>query len=46
MEQKIALKDTKLRTQIHGKCNDMGIADENKQITLKPLFKNHKKTIH
>jgi hypothetical protein len=30
MEQKIALKDKKLRTQINGKCNDISSAAENK----------------
>jgi hypothetical protein len=30
VNQKLALKDKKLRTEINGKCNDIGSADENK----------------
>jgi hypothetical protein len=30
VKQKIALIDRKTRTQIHGKFNDIGSADENK----------------
>jgi hypothetical protein len=35
-------KDTRknLRTQINGKFNDISSADENKKITVEPLFKN------
>jgi hypothetical protein len=30
VKQKTALKDQKIRTQINGKLNDIGSADENK----------------
>jgi hypothetical protein len=38
----------RLRTQINGKYNNISSADKNKQqnITLEPLFKNNKNTIH
>jgi hypothetical protein len=45
IKKKIALKDKKFRTQIIGKLNDIGCADENK-ITAEAIFKNYKKTIH
>jgi hypothetical protein len=46
VKQKIALKDNK--TQINGKCNDVGSADENKlkNITVDPLFKCYRKAIY
>jgi hypothetical protein len=48
VKQKIALKDKKkLRTWVNRKFIDIGSADENKKnITVEPLFKNYKKTIH
>jgi hypothetical protein len=49
VKRKVALKDKeKHRTQINVKCNDINSADENKykNITVDPLFKNYKKTIH
>jgi hypothetical protein len=50
VKQKVAIKDKKkkLRPQINGKYNDINNADENKykKITVEPLFKNSRKTIH
>jgi hypothetical protein len=45
---KVALKDNKNLEQIDGKFNDISSADENKykNITVEPLFKNYKKTVH
>jgi hypothetical protein len=49
VKHKIAIKDKKkLRTQINGKSNDISSAGGNKykNITVGPLFKNYKRTIH
>jgi hypothetical protein len=46
VKQKIALKDKETDTQINGEFNDVGSADENKKITVEPLFKNYQKTVH
>jgi hypothetical protein len=44
MEKKVALKDKKLRKQINGEFSNIGSADEKKNITIEPSFKNYKKT--
>jgi hypothetical protein len=47
MKKMAAVRDKKLRTQTNGKFNDINSADENKtNITIQPLFKNYKNTIH
>jgi hypothetical protein len=47
-KQKVALKGKKLRTQVNGNFDNMNSADENKykNISVEPLFKNYKKTLH
>jgi hypothetical protein len=42
----VFLKEKKLGTQINGKFNDVSSSDENKKITIEPLFKNYKKATH
>jgi hypothetical protein len=50
VKRKVTVKDHKKRfkTQINGKLNDISSADENKyqNITVQPLFKYYKKTVH
>jgi hypothetical protein len=39
-------QDKKLKLQINGKFNDISSADENKNVTVEPLFENYERIIH